>query len=993
MPHLISEIRAESRKAKFGTSLARSAVPDRGHGVLNVLAKSPATIPVPLISCSVDEALAALSREQPLLSRLLIPLFPSDNRLKRERQRRKSFPPSAAEGASSSSTATAGLPTDDELLRWARLDAFQLLVALNLIDSQKGDKLSDVTGVDLAMGVLLICAGTSHSTIQVLSKLGICAGETTLVKYFDAMIAEKKKKLLELPQLLEKQGIVILFSDNYVPKTDRKGSMRDDKGAIVQFFQTTSRMIKLAPWTPEMNALYGPLVPPGIKLGKSNLPFPRLRQFLDDNGFLSPARWSSIGPDFDDGDHGFDSTNWIKFAETPYARLGDFDPLESHPSNYGKYDDWVDMMKDTKDKYIGKNTLVFNVNDLAGSEKHAIFHNRASARKGKEGLLDNVANMVAVFHLPKNNIESIATSIYFIAIWGFLTGNCFKEKKALPVLKEVIAGMALNKRAAAAAAAAAADDNDEDQDLFGDFEEKASRETVGDPSDDSTFEELTPADANEMLTRLHFACDAKYNGDFTEVEEADFVELKKAIMVATELLLGPEEPAVMVATALLLRMQAATTTDREENEDDEGDGSEQDVMVLEQLAVPVAVGPVVDTRVYCQGMTGKEKAPYIQNYSRVLTCFLIVYETYRVRGRTALFDKCRAYLRKLGTLVDLSEAEVLTRMSSDADVGETFKYIYEFLEIDVTNSTRPFLAWDQGDMGEVMKVCPYMYWNAVFLGHPHIATNVADWLENYLRWEKECPNICKWMSLNCQHLNDFFIEHLNAMIRLGMTGNVTLEKVQKESMLVELKSKVRTGFRLAVGLKKRWSGKSELQRRCDDVKGEKYAKEKDKVYDSLQLLFDTMLDKTFKHEYLCRKKLVFGNTLKTRSNAKSGIEKTYGYEANLTEYATTCSNQSLTAGGDGINDILLPDLKAELTANNVPWPTKVLEGRSRVVRSQFEDAVREFRLKKELEEQRKAARETKRLREAAERAANDLRANHSMSTRGKKARADGDEKT
>ena len=102
MPFLIAEIRQESRNAKFRTSLTRSTVPDRGHGVLSLLAKSPATIPVPLITCSVDEALAVLSREQPLLSRLLIPLLPSDNRLKRERQRRKSFPPSAAEGASSS---------------------------------------------------------------------------------------------------------------------------------------------------------------------------------------------------------------------------------------------------------------------------------------------------------------------------------------------------------------------------------------------------------------------------------------------------------------------------------------------------------------------------------------------------------------------------------------------------------------------------------------------------------------------------------------------------------------------------------------------------------------------------------------------------------------------------------------------------------------------------------------------------------------------------
>lgn len=411
----------------------------------------------------------------------------------------------------------------------------------------------------------------------------------------------------------------------------------------------------------------------------------------------------------------------------------------------------------------------------------------------------------------------------------------------------------------------------------------------------------------------------------------------------------------------------------EEADDDHDDDH---VAAAAAAIPPPAANPTLtsdDDRIETQGMSGSEAALYVQCYGRVLLQFLIVNETYKSTSRSTLFSLARDFLVNKCKLskdevAAWDDEKIVDMISSDTDIGDTFLYVFEFLDVDVANSTEPFLQSTDGDMGPLMGTLTYLYYNAVFLGHFKVANNVLDFLENYLRWQEESPNIIRWMSLNWKHVNGFFVEHMNAMIRIGMRGNLSFEAIERESLLVELKYKTREGFRTALGLRKRSNKLPELQRRAQAIKGDKYAKERATVASNLEELFKNIFSGAFKHNYIDRKDCVFNSKLKKMpSGTRKGGAPVGFAEMKEAWVATLTQEKKKKRNVDEFASMKVADLwnvvREELPLDKVPKKGSGSGKTRNVVKADLVNALITHRLELDLELERKAAAELLRLTE------------------------------
>ena len=989
VPPFIQLIREELAAARWSTSLERRD----GKGIVQNFKASPQEVKLPFITCSLEVALQDLLRRQPFLARLLASLTsnPFLYRQLNTKSLDKSRPPTP--------TPTQGRPplyastvsvSEEALAQRVCANNLQVLLSAMVIGAHWGDTRSAVQEMQLSLGVLLVSAGTSATTRQVLHGMGFCANVRLVAEFLTVMI-EKKKKMLEGVKIkVMENKIVVLIDDNFVPKAEHKGSLARANGSIVTYIPTISRIEFSTPWTDDLQRQFGDLLKVGVKVNKTNIPFTRATEFFAANDVKSSQRTVT------QQSHtvGFDKSLWLVDSTVPPASLFDYVHLPSWYGNFGKFDDWRACKLDSVNSYIGVTTVTINVGDLANSEFWGAYQNRPWQRVGAEGAFDRMANMPDQFHLQMKNIMGIITSKHFIQVWCLIGGKSFHEKKAQPIIDKVQQEVDNRKRARTGQTDAEAGEGQTDAEagdasplsiipLLDEIDEDGESAPFGDSFSGSAIDELDATGAAIALSVMHLELDCTYQGDFVGASrkdpkqfDRDLDDLSKALAVANILLVPAD--LLLAPKVMLLRMQNArskATTDEEEDNDVEMvDNSAESVDTAAVLSAAAPTDPMAldDDRVETQGMSSSEAALFLQCYGRVLLQFLIVGMTYKTTSRKKMFTLARTFLEEKcefskDVLAGWSDDVVVEKISAHPEIGETFRYVFEFLEVDVVNSTEPFLQSTDGKMGPVMGNLTYLYYNAVFLGHFKVANNVLDFIENYLRWQVECPNIIRWMSLNWRHVNGFFVEHFNAMIRIGVRGNLSFEAIQRESLLVELKHRTREGFRDGVGLKKGWRRLPELQRRAEEVKGEKYSKEREIVARNLEELFVTVFAGTYKHEYRDRKYLVFNSKLKKMPSGRSKGGETVGFEEMKRAWAATLTQEKKKSprGPDDLAsmkvDELLKLVRDELPSDKVPKKGKGTGKNGNVVKADLVAALLAYRLERELELDRNSAEEVRRL--------------------------------
>ena len=81
--------------------------------------------------------------------------------------------------------------------------------------------------------------------------------------------------------------------------------------------------------------------------------------------------------------------------------------------------------------------------------------------------------------------------------------------------------------------------------------------------------------------------------------------------------------------------------------------------------------------------------------------------------------------------------------------------------------------------------------------------SVANFLEQFLRWQRDAPRFITWLSLNTRWLTNYFIECRNGVIsnvfKHGKKSTLSVETIARESTLVGFYSLVRARINLLLG--------------------------------------------------------------------------------------------------------------------------------------------------------------------------------------------------
>jgi hypothetical protein len=645
--------------------------------------------------------------------------------------------------------------------------------------------------------------------------------------------------------------------------------------------------------------------------------------------------------------------------------------------SYGKRTDYIDMVIATIEKNLGRGKSILNLTDEEG-DKH--IHNIMNDDKFKEQreYFKHIGSMIDVFHCQKNTIETLKSSPYYLKLWAFFAVMVFIEKKQTPLFTESQTSIKRSKLSAETAnkqkkkdekqalkeqaqvkggvASPKVDDGtkkrkvDELAAKIVDLTEanddevaKVALDYLDDSDDDDEAEVLgvkedTEGQIRVRLDGLHSALAEKVS-DATLAEVRAFEGELKAYAMA-----GAKDEDLKIFQALLSRLSVnRVRRECDGNGDIDVDANDDD---FEESATQYEEG--VEARL--EGSMGASEVKDLkQCYGRVLQEFMTMFY--------ARPEMMAVVKEKLMTKLELPPETVLeTVLKKGFDIrtlgkdsiplGDSFKHIVEFIDVDLDNCVQPYLDYEDGDMSTFLNSLLWTLITMGAFGKEKLCWVVMNFMEQTLRWQAECPNVLKAISSNCMNLNGFYIELLNALIASYVKihrkeHHLTADDLVQQSVMLRLCSQVKQLYRKSRGFAISGGSHSDMGRRRKACSGEKYAAKREKCVETIGYLMDAISDGHLSFVYQDRRSFVGEGLVHGKTNKVMSLEK-------------VCERAFRLYSGQGrMGDLKLPDLKAELDRRGVPHPTEILEGHKKVLKPQFLQALRDFMFLESLEEIRK----------------------------------------
>ena len=603
-------------------------------------------------------------------------------------------------------------------------------------------------------------------------------------------------------------------------------------------------------------------LPEEYHLGQSNCNYPLLREVVKNQPW-----WGNLEKKGKSNMHDVKKTCGFNSAlieqgrhEGPIARLRDFFGLPSVGGNFGTFRDWISTLKATIDTYVGLRRYVVVVGDQEGDQAHNLWlSDRHYA--GDDEYQKRVGFFPCNFHLQKNFIETIRSAMYYRPLQSFLLYNIFQEKTMLEAHKEYFVDplkteqetLKREQKKAAKEAATLEKDRKKKEKEKEDRKKKKKKEEKEKLAHEVAKKkkgEQKKVFAEEVKKRSEMANSHQHNtrvknifqkcmdvlaneagrGEEEEEEEEEVIDLSGNDDVDDD----GEEPAagesesteeiekLLIELENLMKKAEGDVSVQLRMTTEDIDEYDEKLYKVEQLIHRASINDSeLLTKIQCRKDVldaFHERIKKLDNYPKnefgysTTDCNKVKCSYARARHQYVIlwlaYDCIRKdliiYLReKLGLSDDVEEAEVIDRAIKHPVWGVRFRHVYEFFETDLRLALLPFKEWDKGDMIGVLTAS--FWYMATFgaFGRKKLMISVANFLEQFLRWQRDAPRFITWLSLNTRWLTNYFIECRNGVIsnvfKYGKKSTLSVETIARESTLVQFYSRVRARIRLLLG--------------------------------------------------------------------------------------------------------------------------------------------------------------------------------------------------
>jgi len=346
------------------------------------------------------------------------------------------------------------------------------------------------------------------------------------------------------------------------------------------------------------------------------------------------------------------------------------------------------------------------------------------------------------------------------------------------------------------------------------------------------------------------------------------------------------------------------------------------------------------------------------NFNRAFTQFVVLWLVF-VEIKKQLIELLIDRLSARG--VDLGENpadEKVIEAALESDFGERFRYAYELFDVDMYVSCEIYTAWEDGDMKPFMRNLPWIMCTFGAFGRHKLMAVCANYLEQHLRWQKDCPLVITYISRLIKRVNNYYIECRNGMIswafKTRTRSDMTVLKLIKESINIDFYRALRERF---ASTTKRWNKDYEKKQTENEAR---WAKAKEHF--------------SFKsgsaHYYVL---LFFKNVIDGE-----GAHANYKYKCRLNYYKMGKWEKDLKVktdsyyGGSRLRGKTAADLKEEWEGGDTSTGITGTGSKSNIVASDYARAIIKRSKKKKKEEIERYGREALEFWSYSERASDEL---------------------
>jgi hypothetical protein len=178
---------------------------------------------------------------------------------------------------------------------------------------------------------------------------------------------------------------------------------------------------------------------------------------------------------------------------------------------------------------------------------------------------------------------------------------------------------------------------------------------------------------------------------------------------------------------------------------------------------------------------------------------------------------------------------------------DSFRHVYELFSVDLEIGIGAFVKWDiDGDMKDYLKSLPWILATFGTMGRKKLASVIINFIEQWLRFEVDCPHFITVISENVKHLTGFLIECFNGAIsscfKHRKRSDMSPEAIFKESCLVPFYGGLRARVRGLLNLPTSGNAPTELHQRWTNCSGEKYKAEREAATAAILQVYEWVLD-------------------------------------------------------------------------------------------------------------------------------------------------------